>query len=146
MHNCTEKEEKDVIKRSLYLLKKIFIIWPHTQIKFDTINKQCINLIKQDKQQQLENSKFNYTLLNIINIMIEFEKPENILNNLETIMGLLNYPNLNNSFVNNDNPYLIKLVIDILKRLIYISIVMFPQHPNSIQFIQNLDSIIDNGL
>jgi len=30
MHNCTEKEEKDVIKRSLYLLKKIFIIWPHT--------------------------------------------------------------------------------------------------------------------
>jgi hypothetical protein len=41
MHNCTEKEEKEVIKRSLYLLKKIFIIWPQTKIKFETINNQC---------------------------------------------------------------------------------------------------------
>lgn len=146
MHNCTEKEEKDVIKRSLYLLKKIFFIWPHTKIKFETINKQCLQLIKQDKQQQLENSKFNYTLLNIINIMLEFEKPENILANLQVIMNLLKFPNLNNCFVNNDNPYLIKLVIDILKRLIQISVVMYPNCDSSLLFLKNLKEIIDNGL
>ena len=60
--------------------------------------------------------------------MLEFEKPENIINNLDTIMLLLKFPNLNNCFVNNDNPYLIKLVIDILKRLIQISIVMYPNN------------------
>jgi hypothetical protein len=54
--------------------------------------------------------------------MLEFETPLNIVKNLDNIMGLLKFPNLNNCFVNNDNPYLIKLVIDILKRLIQISI------------------------
>lgn len=61
-------------------------------------------------------------------------------------MSLLKFPNLNNCFVNNDNPYLIKLVIDILKRLIQISIVMYPNHQNSINFLKNLEEIIDNGL
>ncbi len=37
LHNCSDKEDKEVIKRSLYLLKKIFIIWPDTKIKFETI-------------------------------------------------------------------------------------------------------------
>ena len=48
MHNCTEKEDKEVIKRSLYLLKKVFIIWPDTKIKFETIKKQIGNLQKND--------------------------------------------------------------------------------------------------
>lgn len=39
MHNCTEKEDKEVIKRSLYLLNKIFIIWPETKIKFETLRR-----------------------------------------------------------------------------------------------------------
>jgi hypothetical protein len=39
MNNCYDKEDKDIIKRSLYLLKKIFIIWPNTKIKLDSIRK-----------------------------------------------------------------------------------------------------------
>jgi len=70
--------------------------------------------------------------LNIINIMIENETSENIMNNLLVIMELLKFPNLNNCFVNNDNPYLIKLVIDILRRLLTISIKLYPDNVNSI--------------
>lgn len=53
MHNCSEKEEKEVIKRSLYLLKKIIIIWPETRIKFNTLEKQCQNIIRNEQVQHL---------------------------------------------------------------------------------------------
>jgi hypothetical protein len=120
MHNCSEKEEKEVIKRSLYLLKKIIIIWPDTRIKFNTLEKQCQNIIKNEQVQHLEKNRFNFTLLTILNILLEFEREENILENIELIHKLLNYPDLNNCFV-NENPYLIKLVTQIIKRLIKIS-------------------------
>jgi hypothetical protein len=46
MTNCFEKEDIDMIKRSLYLLKKIFIIQPNTKIKIETIKKVCETLTK----------------------------------------------------------------------------------------------------
>jgi hypothetical protein len=41
---CKDKEIKEdkenpFIKRCLYLLKKSFVIWPKTSIKYDTIKK-----------------------------------------------------------------------------------------------------------
>jgi hypothetical protein len=36
-HNCTDKEDKDIMKRFLYLLKKMLILWPNTKKKFDQI-------------------------------------------------------------------------------------------------------------
>ena len=35
VYSCQEKEEKEIVQRSLYLLKKTLFIWPNTKIKFE---------------------------------------------------------------------------------------------------------------
>ena len=92
MSNCYDKEDKDIIKRSLYLLKKIFIIWPNTKIKLETIKKMCENITKIDNLQidrKLDKLKFNYTLLTILNILTEFEKKSNVTPLLFSLYYLL---------------------------------------------------------
>jgi hypothetical protein len=39
INNNIDKEEKEVIKRSLYLLNKLFIIWPDIKFKLESLYK-----------------------------------------------------------------------------------------------------------
>jgi len=76
---------------------QIIIIWPDTRIKFNTLEKQCQNIIKNEQVQHLvtkfvfslnknlnlfalkkEKNRFNFTLLTILNILLEFEREENV--------------------------------------------------------------------
>lgn len=34
LNNSNDKDDKEIMKRSLYLLKKTLILWPHTKKKF----------------------------------------------------------------------------------------------------------------
>ena len=42
LNNCNDKDDKEIMKRSLYLLKKTLILWPNTKKKFDGI-KSIVN-------------------------------------------------------------------------------------------------------
>lgn len=43
--NSTDKEDKDIMRRSLYLLKKMLILWPNTRKRFEQIK----NLVQKMK-------------------------------------------------------------------------------------------------
>ena len=34
LNNSSDKDDKEIMKRSLFLLKKTLILWPHTKKKF----------------------------------------------------------------------------------------------------------------
>jgi len=42
INNNIDKTEKEVIKRSLYLLKKLFIIWPELRFRLESLYRYCI--------------------------------------------------------------------------------------------------------
>ena len=45
LNNSSDKDDKEIMRRSLYLLKKTLILWPNTRKKFDTI-KTIVNKLK----------------------------------------------------------------------------------------------------
>lgn len=45
LNNSNDKDDKEIMKRSLYLLKKTLILWPHTKKKFESI-KINVNKLK----------------------------------------------------------------------------------------------------
>ena len=45
LNNSSDKDDKEIMRRSLYLLKKTLILWPNTRKKFDTI-KTIVNTLK----------------------------------------------------------------------------------------------------
>lgn len=79
-HNCTDKEDRDIMKRFLYLLKKMLILWPNTKKKFDQI-ENVIKKLRQNPHAHNPNMnpsindpylRFHYAFLNIINTLLEF--------------------------------------------------------------------------
>ncbi len=80
------------MKRSLYLLKKTLILWPHTKKKFQSIKvivtklKTAQNVNNQNPQMPL---RFYYTLLNIILILMSYESDSKLLPQLTMILKLL---------------------------------------------------------
>ncbi len=81
------------MKRSLYLLKKTLILWPHTKKKFDSI-KVIVNKLKGAQSSNAQTSpelplRFHYTLLNIINILMSYEPDAMLLPQLTMIFKLL---------------------------------------------------------
>ena len=97
VNNCTDKEDKDIMKRFLYLLKKMLVLWPSTKKKFDQIE----NVVKKIRQgphvhgtnlaQSQANDpllRFHYAFLNIINTLLEFEEDANLNGKLITILNL----------------------------------------------------------
>lgn len=52
IYSCQEKEEKDIMQRSLYMLKKTLFIWPQVKLKFDQIRNIINKLMNQEHQQQ----------------------------------------------------------------------------------------------
>lgn len=76
LNNSNDKDDKEIMKRSLYLLKKTLILWPHTKKKFDSI-KVIVNKLKSVQPTSAQTSpemplRFHYTLLNIINILMSY--------------------------------------------------------------------------
>lgn len=87
------------MQRCLYLLKKTLFIWPHTKIKYDNFKNQMTkfqnqqdnpqNQPQQQQNQNIDKLKFQYSFLNILNILLEFDKPDNIFQNLSVIIELI---------------------------------------------------------
>jgi hypothetical protein len=55
--SCQEKEDKELVQRSLYLLKKALFIWPETVIKFENIKTTLSKIVGQD-QNGIDRTKF----------------------------------------------------------------------------------------
>ena len=80
------------MKRSLFLLKKTLILWPHTKKKFEAI-RTIVNKLKSSSNMAMQSTevplRFHYTLLNIIHILLLYEKDERVLGQLTSIFKLL---------------------------------------------------------
>lgn len=141
LNNCNDKDDKEIMKRSLYLLKKTLILWPNTRKKFDGI-KSIVN--KQKNTTGTTNPeiplRFHYTLLNIINILLMYETNEKVASQLSSIFKLLELGQVpppripsngpNHTAVNapsgtifmNNNIYLLNLLCTIVKRLVKVAL------------------------
>jgi len=92
-NSCLQKEEKDILHKSLYMLRKTFFIWPNIVYKFDQI-KQIIT--KFQIKDQLFNSldsqeklKYQYALLSLLNILVEFQTGDFLIKYMKIIYELL---------------------------------------------------------
>lgn len=139
LNNCNEKNDKDdreIMKRSLYLLKKTLILWPNTKKKFDGI-KSIIGKQKSTANSNTESPlRFHYTLLNIINILLNYETDEKLSPQLTSIfklleLGQLTPPRFPSSTANQppsgsifliNNIYLMHLLCTIVKRLVKVAL------------------------
>lgn len=45
LNNSSDKDDKEIMKRSLYLLKKTLILWPNTKKRFEAI-RTIVNKLK----------------------------------------------------------------------------------------------------
>jgi|JI6StandDraft_1071083.scaffolds.fasta_scaffold18525_6 hypothetical protein len=153
------------MKRSLYLLKKMLILWPNTKKKFDQIKVvvQKLKVIANTQPAQDPPLRFHYTLLNIINIMMEFETDAELVGQLENIFKLFDLgqfpttttqrttgalPPPNNSgftIYTINNPYLLYLVCSIVKRLIRVAY-LYRDREESIQFLREIHCYVREGL
>ncbi len=75
------------------MLKKTLILWPHTKKKFESI-KVIVNKLKGAQSSSTQPSpemplRFHYTLLNIINILMNYEPDAKLLPQLTMIFKLL---------------------------------------------------------
>jgi hypothetical protein len=163
--NSTDKEDREIMKRSLYLLKKMLILWPSTKKKFDQIKVvvQKLKAIASNQPQQDPPLRFHYTLLNIIHIMMEFESDAELINQLENIFKLFDLgqfpvgsaqrasgalpppPNAGFTIYTINNPYLLYLVCAIVKRLIRVAY-LYKDRDESIQFLREINSYVREGL
>ena len=93
LNNSSDKDDKEIMKRSLFLLKKTLILWPHTKKKFEAIRTIVNKLKGNSPNMAMQNSemplRFHYTLLNIIHILLLYEKDERVLPQLTSIFKLL---------------------------------------------------------
>ncbi len=47
-YSCHDKEEKQIVQRSLYLLKKTLFIWPRTKIRFEQLKQNLSKIMNQE--------------------------------------------------------------------------------------------------
>jgi hypothetical protein len=93
LNNSSDKDDKEIMKRSLYLLKKTLILWPNTRKKFDTI-RTIVNKLKGANSGAVSQGaemplRFHYTLLNIVHILLLYEQDHRIVPQLTSIFKLL---------------------------------------------------------
>ncbi len=55
LNNSNDKDDKEIMKRSLYLLKKTLILWPHTKKRFESI-KIIVNKLKGAQSSNAQTS------------------------------------------------------------------------------------------
>lgn len=93
LNNSSDKDDKEIMKRSLFLLKKTLILWPHTKKKFEAIRTIVNKLKSSSNNMSMPNNemplRFHYTLLNIIHILLLYEKDDRVLPQLTSIFKLL---------------------------------------------------------
>ena len=162
LNNCNDKDDKEIMKRSLYLLKKTLILWPNTKKKFDNI-KGVINRQRTTNNTQNSDSplRFQYTLLNIINILLTYETDEKLLPQLISIFRLIEMgqispirpganPNLasnapNPTIFTMSNIYLMNLLCIIIKRLLKVAMA-HPAEDESQRLLNEIHTCIKDGL
>lgn len=130
------------MKRSLFLLKKTLILWPNTKKRFEAI-RTIVNKLKSSSSNVAMQSnemplRFHYTLLNIIHILLLYERDDRVLPQLTSIFKLLELgghitpprfaagaphaPQTGNTIFTMNNIYLLNLLCQIIKRLATIAI------------------------
>jgi len=140
INSCQDKEDKEnITKKALFLLKKWLILSPGFNIKYQSIEK-FLNGIEQSLKQGyyrdgLDKNKSCFTVLQVISILIEFDKTENILQNMDLIYKLLTH-NIANCFT-CDNPYIIQLISNLTNKLLKLK-------DNT--FRQRIIDLIENGV
>lgn len=163
--NSTDKEDRDIMRRSLYLLKKMLILWPNTRKRFEQIKilVQKMKSLTTNQPAQEPPLRFHYTLLNIVNILMEFESDAEIAKEINNIFKLfelgqlpINPPARNNTAIpqqtNNgltiytiNNPYLLHLVCSIVKRLVKVAY-QRKDDEESITFLNEIKTYVREGL
>lgn len=153
------------MKRSLYLLKKMLILWPNTKKKFEQIKVvvQKLKVITNTQPAQDPPIRFHYTLLNIINIMMEFESDAELVGQLDSIFKLFDlgqFPttatqrttgaiqppnNAGFTIYTINNPYLLYLVCCIVRRLIKVAYA-YREREESVQFLREIQAYVREGL
>lgn len=153
------------MKRSLFLLKKTLILWPNTKKRFEAI-KTIVTKLKSNTGNTGTQSnevplRFHYTLLNIIHILLLYERDDRILPQLTSIFKLLElgghitpprYPpgtthaaQANNTIFTMNNIYLLNLLCLIIKRLAAIAI-KYEKEEESTKLLVELRDYIKDGL
>jgi len=94
LNNSSDKDDKEIMKRSLFLLKKTLILWPNTKKKFEAIRTVVNKLKSSSNTASLQGGsemplRFHYTLLNIISILLMYEQDIKLLPQLTSIFKLL---------------------------------------------------------
>lgn len=141
LNNSSDKDDKEIMKRSLFLLKKTLILWPNTKKRFEAI-RTIVNKLKGPGNTGVQNTqmplRFHYTLLNIIHILLLYEKDDRVLPQLTLIFKLLELgghigparfaagsphaTQTGNTIFTMSNIYLLNLLCLIIKRLASIAV------------------------
>lgn len=159
------------MKRFLYLLKKMLVLWPNTKKKFDQI-ETVIRKLRQNSHYHnpsanpsLNNDsylRFHSAFLNIINILLEFEQDHLLQGKLMMIFNLFELvsqsvslqrvqtgPPLpsqsNQSLFTVNNAYLLHLIVLILKRLLKVAYI-YKDNEDSQTLIKELKLYVKEGL
>ena len=123
-------------------MKKTLILWPNTKKKFEAIRTIVTKLKNSSSAVSMQNNeiplRFYYTLLNIIHILLLYEKDERVFPQLTTIFKLLELsghmapPRISASNLHTtqtgstiftmNNIYLLNLLCMIIKRLTSIAL------------------------
>ncbi|KAL4497765.1 hypothetical protein ABPG72_000520 [Tetrahymena utriculariae] len=166
-----DRDEKNFIKRTLYLLKKTFFIWPDIQQRNEYYKTQL---------QKFSNRSYSfyYCQLNILSIILEFESNEKILNFLPTVYKLLDnkpsqpaqaangptpqgnqpetaqpQPTSSNQNQNStqfnllqiDNPYTILILSTIFKRLLNTANI-YKENEQAAEFFRNVQQLVKESI
>jgi hypothetical protein len=142
LNNSSDKDDKEIMKRSLFLLKKTLILWPNTKKKFEAIRTVVNKLKSSSNTATLQSNemplRFHYTLLNIMSILLMYEQDQKLLPQLTSVFKLLELgghiapprfttpaphgsPPGTTIFTMN-NIYLLNLLCTIVKRLVDIAV------------------------
>lgn len=163
--NSLDKEDKEIMKRSLYLLKKMLILWPGTKKKFDQIKVVVQKLKNMASTQPMQDPplRFHYTLLSIMVMMLEFESDSELVGQLDPLFKLFELgqfstattqrnaatlPPTNNAgftIYTINNPYLLHMLIIILRRLVKVAYA-YRDREESVMFLREMHCYVREGL
>ena len=164
LNNSNDKDDKEIMKRSLFLLKKTLILWPHTKKRFEAIRTIVNKLKSSSTNAPMQNTemplRFHYTLLNILHILLLYEKDERVLPQLTSIFKLLElgghitpqrFPassphssQTGSTIFTMNNIYLLNLLCVIVKRLASIAL-KNEKEEESAKLIGELHNYIRDG-
>jgi hypothetical protein len=155
-YNSLNKEDRDIMKRSLYLLRKMLLLWPKTAKKYDQI-KSIIQKMRINQNSQANNAesnnRFHQVLLNLLLILIEFEDPEVIDGQSMRLFELLEHNRAvqgaqgsHGSIYAQSNANIICLFHKLFKKLLAVARLKLAHSANADSFISETTKLVRDGL